>query len=384
MILCAFLISVLINDGNYTFVLLLLVIKVFTKRFAVTDLYILFLLPLLNKQIFVRTTTLFTIEMYLILIFYIIMNMRRLRLTKLELITGYSLLLHCILVSWSPMISLFKLAGFILIYLSTRLMDKKDIRPLIRIVVLVNVFLLALGFGFVTYEVFNGHIRQWSGIFNHPNALGVIYTLSYVHLRVNKGNSFDNILLTMIILSIVVSKTRGAMLAIVLFEIAIALRNKNFYVLCGLPLAGLFALNYLDIAGFILKRATDWSDLRLVFGVQRLNLLFDASKAIGNNPFGIGMGVDLDFNRWLHSENVKYFYGIPVSASTEKGNLVVGMLLEFGLFIPIIMLIGYLRRIKSNKSLAMRLIVIMSNMFEFALFSIGLGSISWIFIRNND
>ena len=312
------------------------------------------------------------------------MNMRRLRLTKLELITGYSLLLHCILVSWSPMISLFKLAGFILIYLSTRLMDKKDIRPLIRIVVLVNVFLLALGFGFVTYEVFNGHIRQWSGIFNHPNALGVIYTLSYVHLRVNKGNSFDNILLTMIILSIVVSKTRGAMLAIVLFEIAIALRNKNFYVLCGLPLAGLFALNYLDIAGFILKRATDWSDLRLVFGVQRLNLLFDASKAIGNNPFGIGMGVDLDFNRWLHSENVKYFYGIPVSASTEKGNLVVGMLLEFGLFIPIIMLIGYLRRIKSNKSLAMRLIVIMSNMFEFALFSIGLGSISWIFIRNND
>ena len=86
------------------------------------------------------------------------------------------------------------------------------------------------------------------------------------------------------------------------------------------------------------------------------------------------------YDEWIQSDNIKYWNGIPVRASTEKGNILTGMLVEYGIPVTLYATILFFYTRRKQEQRTKRIIVAVLNMFEFALFSMGLGAISWLII----
>ena len=89
----------------------------------------------------------------------------------------------------------------------------------------------------------------------------------------------------------------------------------------------------------------------------------------GNKIFGIGFGIS---NSITHSQEIDYYNGIPISASTEKANLPLAILEETGVlgFVSFVLLFSFVsKRVGREKYLWIA--IILSNFAEVTFFSFG-------------
>lgn len=373
-------VSALLKDSSYFLFLFLFNIRATQRKVNSLDLLLLFIIPLLNPDIFIRPSLLFTVSVYVSLSYVTLLNRQNLNFSKGEITFISLLLVNSLFISWNPLISVNKVIGFSLFYIAIKSIKYRGLETAIDVFVVFNVALLFFGFGYVAYDVWSGQIIQWRGVLVHPNALGYVLALFWAVKRDGKRSLSNSVILVIILILLVKSGTRGALLAIVLFEVyrSILLGKQRYLVAMVSAIVILFMSG--AVQGFVLKRASDFSDLGLVLGVQRLTMWTDALYMALSNPLGIGMGIDMYYDEWIQSDNIKYWNGIPVSASTEKGNILTGMLVEYGIPVTLYSTILFFYTRRKQEQQTKRMIVVLLNMFEFALFSMGLGAISWLII----
>lgn len=274
-------------------------------------------------------------------------------------------LLSSIFRSYAATVSLFKLfafaLGFTTIALGVEITPEYNWRRWIytlwTVILVSGLPLLPLRFGYVRSAG-----RSFQGILNHPQEYGIFFAIPAALLiarlfldREKRASRLYLALLIPMLATIVLSRTRTAILAIVLaflaaFIISLFRRERSpvkplvaFYILITLAtsiiylnrVAGSMGFDkiYDPVFGFLMKGAqADVLQGRMDAGKGILSTRtqfivpswdnFRRSPVVGN---GFGIASDPDLFR------INRFHGIPVSATTEKGFIFSALLEETGI-----------------------------------------------------
>ena len=270
---------------------------------------------------------------------------------------GAFCLVHSVLVSYAPDVSLLKAVSFLVMALAlsiswfSRRVDVERLQGWIffwlAAIALASAPLLLVPLGYLT----NGNGFQ--GILNQPQVFGMTMALTGAWiggrmLRLRAFSAIDIALAALVILMLFLSESRGAMLAaagglVLSYLLARGLslrtvrsafknlRHKRVFLLiaCSLFTGALF---FDKVSGMIERTISKRSDN------QTISSAFDASRGaliskslqnfLANPVLGIGFGVasnpaDLKVKR-------EPVFGLPVGASVEKGNMYSAMLEEIG------------------------------------------------------
>lgn len=273
-------------------------------------------------------------------------------------------------------------------------------------IVYSSLLLFLLGYG---YEA-NG--RGFQGVFSHPQifgpVMGVVTTWFLGLVLAQKSHSKFLYLTTAISLAFIfMSLARTGMVALLLggglaYLISFSRpQNHRFAgqavkLAVGLVIAGiLFALSnpsFIDdtLVSFIQKREGAQGDASFneLFNNSRGALTLTSMDNFRANPLlGIGFGVPSNVDAMEGVNSIKYLWGIPVSASVEKGFLPTAILEEIGIIGGITTLafllipLNKIRKRFSFPTLWLFLTAILINIGEAIFYSVGgMGFFMWLIV----
>ena len=224
-------------------------------------------------------------------------------------------------------------------------------------------------------------------------------------LRLRSFRVQDLALAGLIILFLLLSESRGAMLAaasglLFSFLLAKGLRLKHvvsafrsfrhkrvgFMLICSLFAGALFFDKVSNLAERIISKRTENTSISSAFDASRGRLIDASMQNFYDNPvLGIGFGVA------TNPEEMKIkrdpVLGLPISAPIEKGNMYSAMLEEVGfagslLFVGLLLtLLGSILRSGQLEMMWIFFVGLMVNVGEAVLFSPnGIGMLVWILI----
>ena len=314
---------------------------------------------------------------------------------------GAFLILHAIFFSQVPTISFLKASNWTLvittIFLAWKGMDsleyedtKNWIKGFLLIILLISIPTLLIP------EIgFSVNSRFFSGILNHPQALGMtVAVLAAIFIeKLYDQNRFTILSLVIFIICIsltIVSGSRTAgvallsavIISVLLFPISTISKiksllklNKNrfFVVTISLLLITILSPFIFDLISTFMNKTEKVSVDSIIgaFKKSREVLYKPMIDNILENPLkGIGFGLA---SEWSFMD-IKYFNGIPVSAPIEKGVLPLAMLEEVGVFgfiffIVWILLLVRLAIANSYSDTIVLLTILLFNLGEAGLFS---------------
>lgn len=319
---------------------------------------------------------------------------------------------HALLVSYAPDVSLLKAASFLVMALTlsiawfSRRVDVERLQGWVffwlAAIAALSAPLLLLPLGYVT----NGNGFQ--GILNQPQAFGMTMALLAAWiggrmLRLRAFSAIDIGLAGMVMVMLFLSESRGAMLAasgglvlsyclargLNLSRVRMAfknLRHKRVFLLmvCMLFCGGLFFDKVSSMIERTIAKRTENHSITSAFDASRGALIAKSMKNFYANPvLGIGFGVASNpADMKVVREPV---FGLPVSASIEKGNMYSAILEEIGflgfmLFFGILfVLLNSICRSGQLEMVWLFFCALLVNLGEAVLFSPnGIGMLVWI------
>lgn len=327
------------------------------------------------------------------------------KFTILTLGMSFFFIIHGFFFSQVTLISILKVINWtftiLTLYLAWKGMDsleyenaKKFIKRILSLIVLLSI--LILQFSKIGFTVNNNYFQ---GILSHPQAFGMTAAgLCAIFMaqiaRQNRATLLSVIMIVICISLTIFSGSRTSLFSLI-FSIIILLLlfplrtiktlnsvshfsiNKLFLVIVFFFI--LFAcliLSDISITNFIIRFINKADDLTL----NNIVINYQISRSILYEPMianifenfftGIGFGIASD----PLNMNIKYFKDIPVSAPIEKGNLLLAILEEVGLYGFILFMIWILilfRLVIANSSsdLIVLLTFLLFNLGEAGLFS---------------
>lgn len=320
------------------------------------------------------------------------------------LVLSFLLIIHSLIFSKSPEISLLKSLSFSLVVIALfQAIKYSDITlefvlTIGHKIMLLSLFLVVIGYGTVSYENLNGVASYVVGAFKHPNAMGMLLTpVAVFHIVSLFSKSIERSLGNLIIsfsyiLLLFLSGSRGAMLSLifsVFFSLILGFRRSYFKWILGLFLVVATIASSTGFERFISKDAHVVSSLEDL-GAERYDRVLGMISNISASPLsGIGLGIHSDFDNWLNSSRIKRdpYFGIPYSASVEKGTFYIAAFEELGILLGfyVVFILGLMLLIVSKRAkaeyVAVYLACLSLNLSEAVLFSMnGVGPIIWIYI----
>lgn len=321
-------------------------------------------------------------------------------------------IVHSVLVSYAPDVSILKAVSFLVMALTlsiawfSRRVDVERLQGWIffwlATIAVLSAPLLLFSVGYVT----NGNGFQ--GILNQPQVFGMTMALTGAWiggrmLRLRAFSAIDIGLAALVILMLFLSESRGAMLAaaggMVLSYVLVRglnlhkmrsafknLRHKRVFLLlvCLLFTGGLFFDKVGNMIERTISKRSDNQTIASAFDASRGGLIAKSMKNFYANPvLGIGFGVASNpADMKVVREPV---FGLPVSASIEKGNMYSAILEEIG-FSGFLMFAGVLLVLLNSicRSGQLEMVwlffaALLVNLGEAVLFSPnGIGMLVWI------
>jgi hypothetical protein len=382
----------------------------FGRKQVIVSLVLMWLFSMLNTEIipYAKYESFSRYIVVLTCLFSILLKLKFKKINNFILITflfGIFLIIHSILFSNFPIVSILKATYWTLITIilllawlgTSRLEHEHTIRWLTEFLfsTLLISFILFLVYPDIGFIVNSSYFH---GVFNNPQALGLtaagVFSLliSQLDFRCKpKLILLIKIMISIFLLLLSGSRTGGIALFMsclisgLLFfiykfhslKLIKKFRIDFIYALLSFVLIMLLLLFLDEISDFIQiylsKSFVNGSDNGLIFILQssREILYGPMINNIFQNFFtGIGFGLASD----LSHMNVKYFFGIPVSAPIEKGILPISILEEIGIYGFIFFMIWILITIfytinKGLGSLIVLLTFLSFNLGEAGLFS---------------
>lgn len=361
-----FLLLLLVPFGSVAIIIFLFISVVIDPRkipFAFHDLFIIFLL---NPIVFQTADPLFLFlrSLFSIFTFFIILYCLFLKKIKLYKVDYYIILffiaLHILTLvsSYNVAVSLFKLYLFFFTIFSIK--KAFDLNFFNRSKWIDNVFntwllIISLSLPFISIKSI-GYARNgtgFQGLANHPQAFGVylgvfisILLANFLFIRFNTKKLAIIIMgLTFMFMSEARTSFVTLILGFLMVIISLILHTVNWkfflrpfknpatYIMI-IILSSTVALNFGTVSesfySFVYKRNQSAGDLGKAFETSRGFLVLLQMENIRNNPY-TGIGFQLaSIPKLMH---VKYdpFFGIPISASIEKGVFFTAIVEEIGI-----------------------------------------------------
>ncbi len=327
---------------------------------------------------------------------------------------GGFVILHSLVVSYAPDVSILKATLYLIMTLTLAVAwfsNRVDVDRLqgwmffwLAAIVFASAPLIFTGLGYFV------NAKGFQGILNHPQVFGLTMALTaaWAGGRILRFRSFyilDVVLAGLIMLFLLLSESRGAMLAAsagLIFSFLLAqgfkirpalnaLRNLQhkrvaFLMVCALFTGALFFDKVSNLVERTIAKRTDNATISSAFGASRGRLIAASMQNFYDNPvLGIGFGVA------TKPEEMKVkrdpFLGLPISAPIEKGNMYSAMLEEVGfagslLFAGLLLtLLGSIMRSGQLEMIWIFFVGLMVNVGEAVLFSPnGIGMLVWILI----
>jgi len=214
---------------------------------------------------------------------------------------------------------------------------KNFINNIINSLIVLNFLsfcILFLGFG---YEVTYGN--GFNGALNHPQALGILmailafFMVSKIKISKGKNLLFYYSVLILSLYLLVISRSRTAMVGFII-AIFISYIYQYFLERSKALIVVLFILifvTYISSSSLFFDKNDGAQNLIDAYIKSRSILILPMLDNISNNVFfGVGFGVDSSLT------DSKVFYdptlNIPLSGSAEKGNLILQVFEELGVF----------------------------------------------------
>ncbi|MEM7430118.1 MAG: O-antigen ligase family protein [Pseudomonadota bacterium] len=327
---------------------------------------------------------------------------------------GGFVILHSLAVSYAPDVSILKASLYLIMGLTLAVAwfsSRVDVERLqgwiffwLAAIVFASVPLMFTGLGYFV------NAKGFQGILNHPQVFGLTMALTaaWVGGRMLRLRSFytqDIVLAGFIMLFLLLSESRGAMLAAssgLIFSFVLAqscrlkpvltafsnLRHKRvgFMLVCALFTGALFFDKVSNLVERTISKRTENTSIASAFDASRGRLIEASMQNFYENPvLGIGFGVA------TKPEELKVkrdpFLGLPISAPIEKGNMYSAMLEEVGftgslLFAGLLLtLLGSIMRSGQLEMIWIFFVALMVNVGEAVLFSPnGIGMLVWILV----
>lgn len=327
---------------------------------------------------------------------------------------GGFVLIHSITVSYAPDVSLLKGSLFLIMTLTLAIAwfsTRVDVEPLqgwlffwLVVIVFASVPLKFTGIGYFV------NAKGFQGVLNHPQVFGLTMALTaaWVGGRMLRLRSFrvqDLVLAGLILVFLLLSESRGAMLAAgsgLLFSFILAkgfglrnvlksFRNFNhkrvaFMFVCALFTGALFFDKVSNIVERTIAKRTENTTIASAFDASRGRLIDASLQNFYDNPvLGIGFGVATKPGEMKVKRDP--IFGFPISAPIEKGNMYSAMLEEVGfagslLFVGLLLtLLGSIMRSGQLEMVWIFFVGLMVNVGEAVLFSPnGIGMLVWILV----
>jgi|APSaa5957512535_1039671.scaffolds.fasta_scaffold07034_4 O-antigen ligase len=330
------------------------------------------------------------------------------------LILGFVLVIHSLLFSQAPDVSILKAVLWTLVMLSLiYLFDKltfNEHKLLINQIMLWIVFTIFLCIPFIFTEA--GYRRNnvdFQGLFNGPQVLGIVTALLFAFqfgsIISNRALLFKSTLIISVTLFVLFfTHSRTAIFSLVFSSMSLIIcliifiknpfrkrlklfKNKLVLVLIAALIALLFNSSFVE--NIIKKRVVLENNSIITAYVESRSQLFNpVLNNISEKPLtGIGFGVTskywIEESQWLTREP---FFGLPYKAAVEKGVFFLAVLEELGIigsFIVLIWLMYVFRMALTNDSrhLAIFFTIMFINMGENIFFSSGsIGLLSMILL----
>ena len=265
---------------------------------------------------------------------------------------------------------------------------------------------LVLGYGYET----NG--RGFQGVLSHPQNFGPVMGViaawyTGMTLSARRTSQITLVLLVLSLIFVLLSLARTGMVAFILgggvaYFVGLGQTQNQRYRAKGLQL-GAIAVGLLLVAAlanpsffnetlvsFVQKREGGTTDTGLndLFNQSRGGLTLSSLDNFQNNPIlGIGFGVPSNLETLEDLQNIKYVYGIPVSASVEKGFLPTAILEELGIVgaiatvVLVVLLIKKIRRRATFPLLWIAFTALFINIGEAIFYSVGgTGFFMWLIV----
>lgn len=277
-------------------------------------------------------------------------------------VSGFALfgafcIVHSLLVSYAPDVSILKAISFLVMALTlsiawfSRRVDVERLQGWVffwlAAIAVLSAPLLVLPLGYVT----NGNGFQ--GILNQPQAFGMTMALLGAWtggrmLRLRAFSAIDIVFAALVMVMLFLSESRGAMMAatgglLASFLLArglglnkvraafVNLRHKRVFLLvvCLMFTGGLFFDKVSTMVERTISKRSDNQTIASAFDASRGALISRSMQNFYANPvLGIGFGVASNpADMKVVREPV---FGFPVSASIEKGNMYSAILEEIG------------------------------------------------------
>ncbi len=264
----------------------------------------------------------------------------------------------------------------------------KNITHALIVLNLLSICIYFLGFG---YEVTYGN--GFNGALNHPQALGILmavlalFMLNKIKISKGKNLIFYYVVFFLSLYLMIISRSRTAIIG---FIIAIFISYTYKYIIersraLIVVLILLILVTYISSSSLFFDKNDGAQNLIDAYIKSRSILILPMLENISNNIFfGIGFGVDSS----LSDSKVFYdptFY-LPLSGSTEKGNIILQAFEELGFFGFLIIAGASIKIAKFiPKSYQIRgqilIFIFLSNLGEATLFGVnGLGLILLLII----
>ncbi|MGC6342369.1 O-antigen ligase family protein [Bisgaard Taxon 45] len=411
--------------ANLSFIVLAIV-AVLGGKYLIFAFFISWLLTLFNP-IMSPESTLASLARYLMILLGLINITIYLIQNKITTISKYLfwlcvlniiLILHSISVSYEVSISILKLlswfiAAFVLINTWTAMsdQDKTQIYNFI-ISILKSVAIFSLPLFFIPEIGFARNGTGFQGLLNHPQAFGPTIALLATIIVGNMLSSkklitSDVIWFCICLVLIILSEARTAGLALflaLLFSILFnpillgkrfleanpIFKNKSLYIwlliILGISVST-YPLYIDSVKNYVFKR-TESTTITELADASRGNLVESMIHNINKNPmFGIGFGVASEPNKLEIATDP--IFGLPISATIEKGVLPVAVIEELGILIGSLVFLWLFYSIKKSarsdiQKLAIVLCILCLNLGEYMFFSIGgMGMLMLIFFTRS-
>lgn len=326
-------------------------------------------------------------------------------LANTHLIFSFLLLPLCLISSFNPIISTFKLlsfaAGGFTIIKSFELSEFTQeywhswFNTMFVFILLGSLFVFLTPYGYFKNE------RGFQGIFNHPQVLGVMAGLSSIWFFSQQKTLVKYASGGVALVLVFLTKARTGLILMVISALLLifiqSILDKKirinaavktlllFIIIIGVPTFLLLEDSTDLLVKFILKRTPE-SGIIDSFGESRGQLITKSLNNFYQYPLtGIGLGINSDFN--FFNSQFSEVLGVPFSAPTEKGFMPTAILEELGIFGGLLT-ISYLSIMSINNPLGnsnnyawLFLASLCINLGEFIFFSFGgLGLFQWILI----
>lgn len=314
-------------------------------------------------------------------------------------------------VSISKIVSFFIVAGSFLLVSSNLKVQEAELLTSWFVSLALAVVCLSL-FTLISFSLAFGHAGMgMRGIFNHPQALAIFLVPFASWLIVGRfvsartgGSNLSLVVVTLVVVIIVLTKARTAMLATFmsvflatlfhLFKpVRTSLRKKQNELLALLLVIitciGLFSLSEAgsELIRDIVFKGSHHETIGEAFDESRGAGIAEHLKHFAENPFiGIGFGV-YEFGVFGGEERVVRIFGIPISAPAEKGFAFTSVLEETGIiggllfYLFVYLLVRESLNAYEPEVAALMLGAILVNFGEAVIFSPGgLGLYMWVVI----